>query len=430
MQGHELQWVNYTIAPWILTVKFKYNRPIRVTHMGIAEDLKLLLRGVDEVISEGELVTLLQSGKKLRVKVGFDPTAPDLHLGHTVLINKARHFQDLGHEVLFLIGDFTAMIGDPSGRSVMRKPLTREEVLANSETYCEQFGKILDKDKTTLVFNSAWMDDLPITKLVELASTHTVARMLERDDFEKRYKSNQPIAIHEFLYPLFMGYDSVVLDADIELGGVDQKFNLLMGRELQKHYGKKPQVVMTLPLLEGLDGVKKMSKSQGNYIGISDTPHEMFGKLMSVSDELMWRYFELLSFKPTSEIEKYKSDVAGGANPRDIKVALAQEIITRFHSKAAADEALEDFELRFKQGGIPEDIEEKTVKAPTAGWGLPNVLKEVGLVSSTSEGMRMIAQNAVKIDGRLSANKDELFMPGFEGVIQVGKRKFMKVTLK
>lgn len=394
--------------------------------MSYEENIRSLLRGVDEVIVETEFADLIKSGKKLRVKVGFDPTAPDLHLGHTVLINKAKHFQDLGHDVLFLIGDFTAMIGDPTGRSVMRKPLTREEVKENAVTYQKQIYKILDKDKTQIVFNSEWMDKLPITKMVEIASTHTVARMLERDDFEKRYKGNQPIAIHEFLYPLFQGYDSVVLDADIELGGSDQKFNLLMGRELQKHYGKKPQNILTMPLLEGLDGVKKMSKSQGNYIGIDDTPHEMFGKLMSVSDELMWRYFELLSFKPQAEINAYKEAAAAGENPRNIKVALAQEIIARFHSQAAAEEALTDFETRFKLGAIPDDVEEKTLVVGQ-GMALPNVLKEAGLVDSTSEAIRMIKQKAVKIDSQPAIDKDQVILAGFEAVIQVGKRKFARI---
>lgn len=394
--------------------------------MSYEENSRLLLRGVDEVIVEAEFADLIKSGKKLRVKVGFDPTAPDLHLGHTVLINKAKHFQDLGHHVLFLIGDFTAMIGDPTGRSVMRKPLTREEVKENALTYQRQIFKILDKDKTEIVFNSAWMDEMPITKMVEIASTHTVARMLERDDFDKRYKSNQPIAIHEFLYPLFMGYDSVHLKADIELGGSDQKFNLLMGRELQKHYGQKPQAILTMPLLEGLDGVKKMSKSAGNYIGIDDAPHDMFGKLMSVSDELMWRYFELLSFKPQSEINAYKEAAAAGENPRNIKVALAQEIIARFHSQAAAEEALVDFETRFKLGAIPDDVEDKTL-AVGQGMALPNVLKEAGLVDSTSEAIRMIKQKAVKIDSQPAIDKDQVILPGFEAVIQVGKRKFARI---
>lgn len=397
--------------------------------MSYEENSRLLLRGVDEVIVEAEFADLIKSGKKLRVKVGFDPTAPDLHLGHTVLINKAKHFQDLGHDVLFLIGDFTAMIGDPTGRSAMRKPLTREEVKANALTYQKQIYKILDKDKTQIVFNSEWMDKLPITKMVEIASTHTVARMLERDDFEKRYKGNLPIAIHEFLYPLFQGYDSVVMEADIELGGADQKFNLLMGRELQKHYGQKPQNILTMPLLEGLDGVKKMSKSAGNYIGIDDAPHEMFGKIMSVSDELMWRYFELLSFKPQSEINAYKEAAAAGENPRNIKVALAQEIIARFHSQAAAEEALVDFETRFKLGAIPDDVEVRTL-AVGQGMALPNVLKEAGLVESTSEAIRMIKQKAVKIDSQPAIDKEQVILPGFEAVIQVGKRKFARILAK
>lgn len=395
--------------------------------MTYEEKCRLLLRGVDEVIVESEFTDLIKSGKKLKVKVGFDPTAPDLHFGHTVLINKAKHFQELGHEVLFLIGDFTAMIGDPTGRSVMRKPLTREEVQANALTYQKQIYKILDKEKTQIVFNSSWMDSLPITKLVEIASTHTVARMLERDDFEKRYKSNQPIALHEFLYPLFQGYDSVVLDADIELGGSDQKFNLLMGRELQKHYGKKPQNILTMPLLEGLDGIKKMSKSQGNYIGIDDTPQDMFGKIMSVSDELMWRYFELLSFKPHAEIQAYKDDVAGGANPKHIKVALGVELVSRFHDQAAAEEAVKDFETRFSRGEQPEHIDEVILKIPEQGLPIANILKMAQMVKSTSDGMRMINQNAVRMDGELVTTANTTIMPNQNVVLQVGKRQFKRI---
>lgn len=395
--------------------------------MNYEEKCRLLLRGVDEVIVESEFTDLIKSGKKLKVKVGFDPTAPDLHFGHTVLINKAKHFQELGHEVLFLIGDFTAMIGDPTGRSVMRKPLTREEVQANALTYQKQIYKILDKEKTRIVFNSSWMDSLPITKLVEIASTHTVARMLERDDFEKRYKSNQPIALHEFLYPLFQGYDSVVLDADIELGGSDQKFNLLMGRELQKHYGKKPQNILTMPLLEGLDGIKKMSKSQGNYIGIDDTPQDMFGKIMSVSDELMWRYFELLSFKPHSEIQAYKDAVAGGANPKHIKVALGVELVTRFHDQGAAEEAVKDFETRFSRGEQPEHIDEVILKIPEQGLPIANILKMAEMVKSTSDGMRMINQNAVRMDGELVTTANTTIMPNQNVILQVGKRQFKRI---
>jgi tyrosyl-tRNA synthetase len=363
------------------------------------EALESLSRGTHEILLEVELEKKLQEGRPLRIKAGFDPTAPDLHLGHTVLINKLKQFQDLGHQVLFLIGDFTGMIGDPTGKNVTRKPLTREQVLENAKTYQEQVFKILDPKKTQIVFNSEWMGKMSAADLVQLAARNTVARMLERDDFSKRFKGGQSIAIHEFLYPLIQGYDSVMMKADVELGGTDQRFNLLMGRQLQEAYGQKPQVVMTMPILEGLDGVQKMSKSLNNYIGVSDTPDEMFGKIMSVSDELMWRYFELLSFRPMTEILQWKKATEEGANPRDYKVSLAQEIIARFHDEQAAVKALESFEARFQRGAMPDEMPELRVKGEAAGCAIANLLKEAGLTGSTSEAIRMINQGAVKIDG-------------------------------
>ncbi len=393
------------------------------------DQIETIKRGCDELLVEAELIDRLKTQRPLRVKAGFDPTAPDLHLGHTVLINKLRHLQDLGHHVIFLIGDFTGMIGDPTGKNTTRPPLTRAEVAANAGTYTEQIFRILDRDKTEIAFNSAWMDKLTSADMIKLAAMHTVARMLERDDFGKRYKANQPIAIHEFLYPLVQGYDSVALKADLELGGTDQKFNLLMGRELQKHYGQAPQCVLTMPLLEGLDGVNKMSKSLGNYIGITDAPNDMFGKLMSISDELMWRYFELLSFTPPATVRQWKKEAAEGRNPRDIKVALAQEIVTRFHSQAAADAALADFESRFKQGEIPADLPEVTVNAGADGIPIANLLKEAGLCASTSEALRMIAQGGVKINGEKVTDKALKIGAGARIVVQVGKRKFARVTL-
>ncbi len=392
----------------------------------VEEQLKLIKRGVEEILPEDELVEKLKEGRPLRIKAGFDPTAPDLHLGHTVLINKLRQFQDLGHEVLFLIGDFTAMIGDPTGKSATRPPLSEEQVKQNAKTYTEQVFKILDPDKTKVVFNSEWMSDLSAADLIRLAGTTTVARMLERNDFEERYKSGSPIAIHEFLYPLLQGYDSVVLDADVELGGTDQKFNLLMGRHLQQHFGKKPQVTLMMPILEGLDGKQKMSKSLGNYIGIQDAPNEMFGKVMSISDELMWRYFELLSFRPMEEIEQFKQAVAEGENPRNIKIKLAMELVARFHDETAAQAALKDFETRFSKNAIPEDLPEVEVKGPLP---LANLLKEAGLVVSASEGHRMVKQGAVKQDGKkLSDSRVEMPI-GTEGVFQVGKRRFVRVRV-
>ena len=395
----------------------------------INEQLSLIKRGSEEILREDELVKRLDKGKPLRVKVGFDPTAPDLHLGHTVLINKMRQFQSLGHHVIFLIGDFTGLIGDPTGKNVTRKPLTPEAIAENANTYKEQVFKILDPEITEIAFNSSWMTELGSAGLVRLAAQHTVARMLERDDFSKRYQSGQPIAIHEFLYPLVQGYDSVALKADIELGGTDQKFNLLVGRELQKHYQQAPQVVLTMPLLEGLDGVNKMSKSLGNYIGITDAPEDMFGKIMSISDDLMWRYFELLSFKSNQEITDFKQSVEAGKNPRDIKFLLAEELITRFHSAAAASKAQKAFIARFQKGALPYDIREVELEAPDGSLAIANVLKSAGLVNSTSDGMRMIKQGAVRIDServedpRLQINNDT------EHIYQVGKRRFARVKI-
>ncbi|MDZ4254163.1 MAG: tyrosine--tRNA ligase [Sulfuritalea sp.] len=391
----------------------------------IDSQLALIKRGADELLIESELIEKLKSGRPLRVKAGFDPTAPDLHLGHTVLINKLRHFQDLGHHVMFLIGDFTGMIGDPSGKNTTRPPLSREQILENADTYREQVFKILDPQKTEVCFNSTWFEPLGAAGMIKLAARHTVARMLERDDFSKRYTGGQPIAIHEFLYPLCQGYDSVAMKADVELGGTDQKFNLLVGRELQKHYGQAPQCVLMMPLLEGLDGVNKMSKSLGNYIGIAESPTEIFGKLMSVSDELMWRYYELLSFRANDEIAEFKREVADGRNPRDIKVLLAQEIVTRFHSAKDAEAALAEFEARFQRGVLPEDMPEISVVAGS----LAQVLKAAGLTSSTSDALRMIDGGGVRIDGEKVGNRNAALSAGGCVVLQVGKRKFARVTL-
>lgn len=384
-------------------------------------------RGTDEILLEADLLEKLKEGRPLRIKLGADPTAPDIHLGHTVILNKLRLFQELGHEVIFLIGDFTGMVGDPSGKNSTRPPLTREQVLANAETYKEQVYKILDPAKTRIEFNSSWLEPLGAAGMIRLASKQTVARMMERDDFKKRYASGQSIAIHEFMYPLLQGYDSVALQADVELGGTDQKFNLLMGRELQKAEGQKPQAVIMMPLLEGLDGVKKMSKSAHNYIGVSEPANEMFGKLMSISDDLMWRYFELLSFRPLAEIEQFKQDVANGSNPRDTKIALAKEIITRFHDAASAESAHQAFVDRSK-GMIPDDIEEIELAAGE-GIAIANLLKDADLVSSTSEAMRMIKQGAVKMDGEKLEDSRMTLSAGTVAVFQVGKRKFAKVTL-
>lgn len=375
-----------------------------------------------------DLLEKLKEGRPLKIKLGADPTAPDIHLGHTVILNKMRTFQELGHEVIFLIGDFTGMVGDPSGKNSTRPPLTREQVLANAETYKEQVFKILDPAKTRIEFNSSWLEPLGAAGMIRLASQQTVARMMERDDFKKRYGSGQAIAIHEFMYPLLQGYDSVALESDVELGGTDQKFNLLMGRELQKSSGQKPQTVIMMPLLEGLDGVKKMSKSAHNYIGVSEPAGEMFGKIMSISDELMWRYFELLSFRPLAEIEQFKADIEAGANPRDVKIALAKEIIARFHDEAAADAAHQEFINRFQKGALPSDIQELEIAAGE-GIAIANLLKEAGLVSSTSDAMRMIKQGAAKIDGNKIEDTRMQLTAGTTGVFQVGKRKFAKITL-
>jgi tyrosyl-tRNA synthetase len=394
------------------------------------ETLQIVKRGCEELLLEGELKEKLATGRPLRVKAGFDPTAPDLHLGHTVLLNKLRQFQELGHEAMFLIGDFTGMIGDPTGKNVTRKPLTRDDVIENAKTYEQQIFKILDPEKTLVMFNSSWMTGMNAADLISLAAKHTVARMLERDDFSKRYSGGQPIAIHEFLYPLIQGYDSVAMKADVELGGTDQKFNLLVGRELQKHYGQPPQVVLTMPILEGLDGVQKMSKSLGNYIGISEAPNDMFGKLMSVSDDLMWRYIELLSFESLETVGRWKREIADGRNPRDIKVIFAQEIVARFHDRAAADSALADFEARFRQGAIPEDLPEITLQAGEHGVQIAQVLKQSGLTASTSEALRMIDQGGVRLDGDKVSDKGLLLNPGASVVLQVGKRKFARVILE
>jgi tyrosyl-tRNA synthetase len=393
------------------------------------DELEQIKRGSHELLLEDELKKKLALGRPLRVKAGFDPTAPDLHLGHTVLLNKMRQLQDLGHHALFLIGDFTGMIGDPTGKNATRPPLSREQVLANAESYREQVFKVLDPDKTEIVFNSTWMDKFSAVDLIRLAATHTVAQMLERDDFSKRYKSNQPIAIHEFIYPLVQGYDSVALKADIELGGTDQKFNLLMGRELQKHYGQPAQCVLTMPLLEGLDGINKMSKSLGNYVGITDAPQDMFGKLMSASDDLMWRYLELLSFESLATIATWREEVAQGRNPRDIKVLLAQEIVTRFHSRQAAVDALAEFEARFQKGVLPDDMPEVSVAAVDGGLAIPQLLKQAGLVDSTSEAMRMIQQGAVRLDSERISDKAVVIKSGSVVVAQVGKRKFARITV-
>jgi len=395
----------------------------------VQAQLAEIKRGVEELLPEAGLKKKLELGKPLRIKAGFDPTAPDLHLGHTVLLNKLRQFQNLGHEVMFLIGDFTAMIGDPTGKSATRPPLTRDEVIENAATYEQQIFKILCPEKTLVMFNSSWMNGMPSSELIQLSAKHTVARMLERDDFSRRYSGGQPIAIHEFLYPLIQGYDSVAMKADVELGGTDQKFNLLVGRQLQEAYGQEPQAVLTMPILEGLDGVQKMSKSLSNYIGINEAPGEQFGKIMSISDDLMWRYFELLSFRPLSEIEAWNNQVAAGRNPRDIKFELAKELVARFHDQAAAKQAQQSFIARFQKGAMPEDMPECSLSGSVEGVAIGNLLKEAGLVASTSEAMRMIKQGAVKIDGeRVEDNK--LSLPqGSEHIYQVGKRRFAKIKV-
>jgi tyrosyl-tRNA synthetase len=398
--------------------------PIDIPHQ-----LAVFKRGADELIVEAELAAKLERGKPLRIKEGFDPTRPDLHLGHTVQFNKLKQLQDLGHHIIFLIGDFTGMIGDPTGRNVTRPPLSREELEANAKTYTDQAFLILDRDRTEVAFNAKWLSALGADGMIRLAARYTVARMLERDDFAKRYASGQPIAVHEFLYPLAQGYDSVALQADVELGGTDQKFNLLVGRELQRHYGQEPQCILTLPLLEGLDGVNKMSKSLDNYVGITEAPAEMFGKLMSISDELMWRYYELLSFRPLDEIARLRRECADGRNPRDAKVELAQEIVARFHSREAAETALAEFESRFRDHAMPESMPEVTLHSGGKGLALPQLCKQAGLTASTSEAMRLIEQRGLKLDGEVVSDKSLVVAPGTTVVVQAGKRKFARVTI-
>ncbi len=392
-------------------------------------EINELIRGAAEVIQIDELTDRLNAGQPLRVKVGFDPTAPDLHLGHTVIINAMRRFQDAGHTAIFLIGDFTAMIGDPTGKNVTRKPLTEDEIRNNARTYADQVFRILDRERTEVRFNSEWFGEMTSSDMIRLASQHTVARMLERDDFEKRYRSGQPISIHEFLYPLVQGQDSVALEADIEMGGTDQKFNLLVGRQLQSHAGQTPQIIITWPLLEGTDGVQKMSKSLDNYIGITESADDMFGKLMSISDNLMWRYFELLSFRSTPAIERLRSDVDQGRNPRDVKFELGIEIVDRFHGAGTGEQARETFIARFRQGDMPEDIEEKRLAAGDEGLGIAAALTACGLTASNSEAFRMIQQGAVRIDGERVSDRSLVLESGFDGVLQVGKRRFARLTL-
>ena len=397
--------------------------------LSAAEALEIIKRGASEILPEDFLLRRLGEGRPLRVKAGFDPTAPDLHLGHTVLLNKMKQFQDLGHEALFLIGDFTGMIGDPTGKNVTRKPLTREEVVENARSYEQQIYKILDPDRTQVMFNSHWMNAMTPSDLIGLAARQTVARMLEREDFSNRYKGGQPIAIHEFLYPLIQGYDSVAMRADVELGGTDQKFNLLVGRQLQEAYGQPPQIVLTMPIQEGLDGVQKMSKSLGNYVGIAELPDEMFGKLMSVSDELMWRYMELLSFEPMSEILLWKKACEEGDNPRNYKVRFAQEIVSRFHDRTAAERALENFEARHRDGQIPDNLEEIILQIPLSGYPIANTIHSLGMTSSTSEALRMIKQGAVRLDGEKVEDPRRILEPGLACVLQVGKRRFARTRL-
>ncbi len=395
----------------------------------IPHHLAVFKRGADELLVESELVAKLQRGQPLRIKEGFDPTRPDLHLGHTVQFNKLRQLQDLGHHITFLIGDFTGLIGDPTGRNVTRPALSREEIDANAKTYTDQVFLILDRERTEVAFNSTWLSPLGADGMIRLASRYTVARMLERDDFAKRFQGGQPIAIHEFLYPLAQGYDSVALKSDVELGGTDQKFNLLVGRELQRHYGQEPQCILTLPLLEGLDGVNKMSKSLDNYIGITEPANEMFGKLMSISDDLMWRYYELLSFRPLEDVARLKRECADGRNPREAKVALGQEIVARFHSQAAAEHALAEFEARFRQGALPEDMPDVTLHTAGAALPITQLAKQAGIVESTSEAFRLIAQRGLKVDGEVVADKGLVIAAGTTVVVQAGKRRFARVTL-
>ena len=395
----------------------------------VAEALKIIKRGAEEILLEEELINKLKKNKPLRIKAGFDPTAPDLHLGHTVLLNKLRQFQDLGHEVIFLIGDFTGMIGDPTGKSATRPPLTRDQVIENARSYEQQIFKILSPEKTLVMFNSSWMGKMDAADLIQLASRHTVARMLERDDFSKRYRSGQSISIHEFIYPLIQGYDSVELKADVELGGTDQKFNLLMGRELQKQYGQEPQVVLMMPILEGLDGVNKMSKSLNNYIGVHEAPNQMFGKLMSISDELMWRYFDLLSFSSALVIQGYKNEIAQGANPRDIKFKLAEEIVDRFHGSGSGNASREAFIAQFRKGELPENIPSIHVQSESGEISITSLLKQSGLTGSTSDASRMITQGAVRMDGEKVSSKDVKLQSGSEHIYQFGKHKYARIKV-
>lgn len=404
-------------------------RDVPASDVPLEQQLEFVSRGSVDLISQADLAERLRGGQPLRIKAGFDPTAPDLHLGHTVLLTKMRQFQDIGHQVIFLIGDFTGMIGDPTGKSATRPPLTREQVAANAETYRQQVFKVLDPERTEVAFNSTWFDAMSAADMIRLAGTHTVARMLERDDFSKRYRGGQPIAIHEFLYPLVQGYDSVALRADVELGGTDQTFNLLMGRELQRHHGQKPQIVLTMPLLEGLDGVNKMSKSLGNYIAITDTPDEMFGKLMSVSDDLMWRYLDLLSMEPSATIALWRRQVNEGRNPRDVKVELAREMVTRFHDAGAADRAIETFDARFRRDELPEDVPEVELDASSGALPIGQVIRQAGLATSSSEAMRLIDQGAVKIDGGRIADRHLSMARGSHFLLQVGKRRIARILL-
>ncbi len=395
----------------------------------VAQQLAVFKRGAHELLVEAEVAAKLKRGTPLRIKLGLDPTAPDIHLGHTVVLNKMRQMQDLGHQVIFLIGDFTSMIGDPSGRNDMRPPLSREQIEANAKTYHAQASKVLDPERTEIRYNSEWSEPLGAAGMIKLASRYTVARMLERDDFSKRFRGNQPIAVHEFLYPLMQGYDSVALKSDIELGGTDQKFNLLVGRELQKNYGQEPQCILTMPLLVGLDGIDKMSKSKGNYIGITDNPADMFGKLMSISDTLMWSWFELLSFRSLDEIAQLKRACDDGRNPRDAKVLLGKEIVARFHSAAAAEAALAEFESRFRAGAMPENMAEVTLDGSTGGISIAQLAKQAGVVESTSEALRLIVQRGLKVDGDVVTDKALVIPPGATVVVQAGKRKFVRVTV-
>jgi len=392
--------------------------------------IEIVRRGAVELIDEAELRRKLESGRKLRIKLGLDPTAPDLHLGHTVVINKLRHFQELGHQVQFLIGDFTGMIGDPTGKNQTRPPLSREQILANAQSYRDQAFKILDPERTQILFNSEWSDKLGAEGIIRLAAKYTVSQLLERDDFSRRFREEKPIAVHELLYPLMQGYDSVAMKADVELGGTDQKFNLLVGRELQRAWGQEPQCILTMPLLEGLDGKEKMSKSLGNYVGIAEPPREIFGKLMSISDELMWRYIELLSFEPLAVIREWKKEVEAGANPKDVKVRFATEIVTRFHGAEAARKAQADFDQRFREGALPEDMPELAVKAPEGGMPIAQLLKQAGLTPSTTEAQRMIEQGGVRLDGERVSDKNLRLQAGRTVVAQVGRRKFARIRVE